>query len=162
MLVYADWFWEQGRDAEALAWSLGPLPYIDFGRGSGSGSGIGFGSGFGIGSGSGSGFGFGSKNFDLIFSRWEMEVGKSYMIFCGDWHVFVGRCVRQSGPVIFQFETVSKIQDTNNGDNWEKLAAGDKESRLAADYRHYTTPMFLPLSIGAAEWVGELPQEFSK
>jgi hypothetical protein len=86
-----------------------------------------------------------------------MIPGKTYLIHCGDWHTFVGRLVRQSGPLTFEFEQVSKVEDTNSGDNWHELAAGNTEARRRAAYLHYTTAVFLPLSIAAFEWVGDLP-----
>lgn len=89
-----------------------------------------------------------------------MTAGKCYVVHCGDWHTFVGRCVRQVNQVLFEFEAVSKIQETNNGDNWDELALGeDIELRRACDYRHYKTPVILPLAIAAIEWRGQLPQE---
>ena len=88
-----------------------------------------------------------------------MKIGVNYLIHCGDWHTFVGRCVGQVGPLIFEFEQVSKICETNNGDVWDRLAAGDEKLREACEYRHYETPVFLPLSIVAFEWLGDLPQE---
>jgi hypothetical protein len=131
------------------------------GRGRGSGIGIGRGSGSsgggigsGIGSGSGSGRGIGEP-----YEAKQMEPGKCYLVHCGDWHTLVGRCVRQVGPMTYLFESVSKIAETNNGDCWHQLAAGDKRLRKAATYQHYTTPCPIPLTIFATEWVGELPQE---
>jgi hypothetical protein len=90
-----------------------------------------------------------------------MENGKAYLFFCGDWHAFVGRVVSQVGPFTYQLTQVSKINDTHAGDNWETLAAGDAKARKACEYRHYTTPVFLPLTIAAVEWVGEVPQEMA-
>lgn len=88
-----------------------------------------------------------------------MEPGMCYLLHCGDWHTYVGRCVRQVGPMTYQFECVSKICETNNGDCWEALAAGDEQLRAACTYRHHTTRSVFPLSIAAHEWVGKLPQE---
>lgn len=88
-----------------------------------------------------------------------MEPGKAYLMHCGDWHSFVGRVVCQTAPFTYKFESLSKIADTRNGDCWEKLAAGDERLRNEADYRHYTTPVILPLTIAAIEWVGSTPQE---
>lgn len=88
----------------------------------------------------------------------EMEVGKNYLVHCGDWHTFVGRLVRQCTPMLYEFEQVSKIRDTNNGDNWHQLALGEDLSlRDAAEYVHSDTPCFMPIAIIAQEWVGELP-----
>lgn len=88
-----------------------------------------------------------------------MEIGKAYLIHGGDWHTFVGRVVDHVGPLTYRLESVSKIYDTRNGDCWDRLAAGDKQLRAACDYRHYTTPTFVPLAIAAFEWVGKTPQE---
>lgn len=88
-----------------------------------------------------------------------MTVGKAYLIHCGDWHTFVGRVVKQVGPFTYEMEKCSKIADTNNGDNWEELAAGNAKARKAATYKHYTTPTLVVLTIGAFEWVGKVPQE---
>lgn len=88
-----------------------------------------------------------------------MEVGKAYLIHCGDWHTFCGRVVKQVGPSTYKLTKVSKISETNNGDCWEELASGDKRLRSACTCRHYTTDAVLPLSIIAFEWIGKLPQE---
>jgi uncharacterized protein (DUF1330 family) len=87
-----------------------------------------------------------------------MQHGKNYLVHCGDWHTFVGKFVRFVSPSIAEFESVSKIRETRNGDNWNKLASGDQSARDACDYQHYTTPTFLPISIAVFEWVGELPR----
>jgi hypothetical protein len=132
------------------------------GRGSGRGSGRGYGSGSGSGRGSGYGSGSGSGRGRGITTQWGlpiMEIGKAYLIHCGDWHTFIGRVVAQTGPWTYQLEHVSKIHDTHGSDNWEQLAAGNKSARDAADYRHYTTPAVVPLTIAAFEWEGLLPQE---
>jgi len=134
------------------------------GRGSGSGSGLGSGrgsgSGSGLGSGQGSGSGLGLGLGSIIQSEViQMEPGKAYLVHLGDWHTFVGRCVKQTGPSTYLFESVSKIHDTNRGDNWEDLAADANEARIAATYRHYSTPASVPLSIIAFEWKGKTPQE---
>jgi hypothetical protein len=88
-----------------------------------------------------------------------MEPGMAYLVHCGDWHTFVGRCVKQVGPMTYLFESVSKVVETNAGDNWEKLAAGDKQARKQATYAHYKTAATVPLSIIAFEWTGATPQE---
>lgn len=88
-----------------------------------------------------------------------MEIGQAYLVHCGDWHTFVGRVVAQIGPMTYKLEAVSKISDTNAGDNWHKLAEGDKKARDAATYVHFKTPCVIPLAIAAFEWVGKLPQE---
>ena len=90
-----------------------------------------------------------------------MKPGDAYLVHCGDWHTFVGRLVEQVSPLLYRFEKCSKISDTNNGDVWHELAAGDAEKREAATYVHNTTPVFLPVSIAAIEWIGEVPQEWS-
>ena len=88
-----------------------------------------------------------------------MRTGTAYLIHSGDWHTFVGRVVGQLGPGTYELEKVSKIADTNNGDCWELLAAGDAELRRVCTYRHYKTTAVIPLVIAAFEWVGDLPQE---
>ena len=131
------------------------------GRGSGSGSGRGRGSGrgigIGIGSGIGSGIGRGSGSGHCGVNR--MEVGKAYLVHCGDWHTICGRVLKQLGPFTYLLTSVSKICDTKNGDNWEELAAGNSRAREAADYRHYKTTAVVPLNVLAFEWEGALPQE---
>ena len=86
-----------------------------------------------------------------------MEVGKNYLVHCGDWHTFVGRVAQQVGPNTYKFWPVSKIAETNNGDCWEEMAGGDQRLRDDATYRHGRTPHIIPLTIAAMEWVGELP-----
>ncbi len=88
-----------------------------------------------------------------------MEVGKAYLIHCGDWHTFVGRLKAHATPLLCEFENVSKITNTNNDDVWHALAAGDERLRGEASYEHYTTPVFLPIAIAAFEWVGKVPSE---
>ena len=89
-----------------------------------------------------------------------MEPGKVYLIETVDWFAWVGRCKKQLGPWEYEMESCSKIADTNNGDNWEKLAAGDKEARRRATYRHYTTAVILGMgAVVKIEWVGKTPQE---
>lgn len=88
-----------------------------------------------------------------------MEVGKAYLIHGGDWHTFVGRVVRQCGPLLYELEKVSKL-DTNSGDSWHLLAAGDERLRRGCTYFHSKTACFLPLTIFAQEWVGQVPQEW--
>lgn len=89
-----------------------------------------------------------------------MEPGCCYLIHCGDWHTYVGRVVKQVGGQTYQMESVSKITETNNGDCWHDLAAGDESLRTVASYAHYKTRLIVPLSIAAFEWVGKLPQEW--
>jgi len=125
------------------------------GSGSGSGSGIGSGSGRGSGSWRGSGSGRGRDFNSEIF----MEIGKAYLVHVGDWHTFVGRVVAQTGPMTYRLESVSKVCETNDGDNWHELAAGNTAARKKAKYEHYRTPVILPLSIAAFEYVGKTPQE---
>ena len=88
-----------------------------------------------------------------------MRIGRAYLVHCGDWHTFIGRVVDQLGPGIYELDLVSKVTNTNNGDCWHKLAAGDAKFRKAASYEHYTTKAAIPLVIAAFEWVGKLPQE---
>ena len=90
-----------------------------------------------------------------------MKPGNAYLIHCGDWHTFVGRLVGQSTPLLWEFQSVSKITETNNADCWHAMAAGDEELRSAASYEHYKTATFMPISIVAFEWVGKTPQEDS-
>jgi hypothetical protein len=125
------------------------------GLGSGLGSGSGSGSGLGLGLGSGSGSGSGSEPYKVT----HMRVGKAYLVHCGDWHTFVGRVTAQTGPHAYEMGSVSKISETNNGDCWHALAAGDKRLRRAARYEHYTTTAVIPLVIAAFEWLGATPQE---
>lgn len=87
-----------------------------------------------------------------------MEVGKAYLIHCGDWHTFVGRIVRQTGPFTYVMTSCSKL-DTRDGDVWHLLAAGDKRRRKNAEYWHDKTERLVVLSITALEWIGETPQE---
>jgi hypothetical protein len=134
------------------------------GRGRGSGSGIGRGRGIGRGSGIGSGSGRGSGRVrgigsGTIYPGGQMRVGRCYLVHGGDWHTFVGRVREQLGPLTYELEGVSKVAETNNGDVWHELAAGDERLRRACDYRHHTTPVVVPLGIAAIEWVGKLPQE---
>jgi hypothetical protein len=56
-------------------------------------------------------------------------------------------------------EKVAKISETNSGDCWHLLAAGDAKKRAAATYVHYETTAIVPLVIVAFEWLGKLPQE---
>lgn len=88
-----------------------------------------------------------------------MRAGTAYIVHCGDWHTFVGRVTDQLGPLTYEMSHVSKIADTNDGDNWHLIAAGDKLARDTCTYHHYETPLVLPLSIAAIEWVGETPAE---
>lgn len=86
-----------------------------------------------------------------------MQIGKNYLIHCGDWHTFVGYCNRQIGPLIFELTQVSKVDDTHGGDNWHLLAKGDKAARKEVSWLHYDTPACVPLSIIAFLWEGDLP-----
>jgi len=88
-----------------------------------------------------------------------MEIGKAYLVHCGDWHTFVGRCVAMISPVVYTMESVSKITETHDGDNWHLLAGGSQEARKKASYLHSTTRLIIPLTIAAHEWVGKTPQE---
>lgn len=89
-----------------------------------------------------------------------MEIGKAYLIHGGDWHTFVGRLVGQSTPLIYDFEQVSKIWDTNQADVWGDLAADNsKADRKICEYRHFSGTVHLPVSIAAIEWSGKTPQE---
>jgi len=134
------------------------------GIGSGSWGGGGRGSSIGIGSGKGRG-GSGSWSWggrgsgSTIYPGDTMRAGTAYIVHCGDWHTFVGRVTDQLGPLTYEMSHVSKIADTNDGDNWHLIAAGDKRARDTCTYHHYETPLVLPLSIAAIEWVGETPAE---
>lgn len=128
------------------------------GSGRGGGSGMGRGSGSGGGSGMGRGLGSGSGRGSIYEER-HMQAGKAYLMFCGDWHTFVGRVVRQVAPFTYEMESVSKVAETNNGDCWEKLADGDKRLRKACTYRHHKGLVIFPLTIAAVEWEGKTPQE---
>ena len=90
-----------------------------------------------------------------------MEIGKAYLIHCGDWHTFVGRVEAQIGPYTYRFGkgTSSKIHDTHNGDNWGDLAAGDTAARKVAEYRHDKTLRTVVLNLTCCEWVGKTPAE---
>ena len=142
---------EQGEDP--TPWRLGAIAYIGI-RGIGS-------SGIGDGSGSGIGDGRGSDDKDIkpnpIQDRETMQIGKNYLIHCGDWHTFVGRFEGFVSPILGKFSNVSKIANTNNGDCWEDLCAGDIDARKKATYKRYPTPLCCPIAIGCFEWVGDLP-----
>lgn len=89
-----------------------------------------------------------------------MEQGKAYLIETVDWFGWVGRVKRQVGPWEYEMESCSKISDTNAGDVWHQLAAGDKAARKAATFIHYTTPVILGLgAVVKIEWLGKTPQE---
>lgn len=91
-----------------------------------------------------------------------MEQGKAYLVTTVDWFAWVGRVVRQVGPWEYEFESASKVVDTNDGDCWEELCAGNKAARSRAEYRHYKTPVILGMGVVAKiEWVGKTPQEES-
>lgn len=88
-----------------------------------------------------------------------MEIGKAYLVHCGDWHTICGRVAKQVGPFTYLLRKVSKIAETNDGDNWEKLTSGDKQAREKATYKHYTVDTIVPLNVLSFEWIGLLPQE---
>jgi hypothetical protein len=88
-----------------------------------------------------------------------MEIGKAYLVHCGDWHTFVGRVKKQVGPATYLMTEVSKVSETNNGDCWFAMAGGDTRLRKAASYVHCETDAVIPLAIAAVEWVGKTPQE---
>lgn len=116
----------------------------------GSVSGIGRGSVSGIGRGRGIGSGRG-----II-----MEIGKAYLVITVDWFAWVGRVKRQIGPWEYKMASCSKISETNNGDNWQHLCAGDLEARKACSYQHYSIPVILGIgAVAKVLWVGETPQE---
>lgn len=113
------------------------------GRGSGLGSGFGKGAGylpFGSGKGSGQGagrgcgseFGIGTKVSGRGDIRWGMaimEIGKSYLFHCGDWHSFVDQFVRFVSPLIIELKYASKLEP--GIDNWHLLAEGYTDARRA-------------------------------
>lgn len=88
-----------------------------------------------------------------------MRVGEAYLVHLGDWHTFVGRVTEQVAPGIYEMTACSKISDTNNGDVWHELAAGDQSLRNRATYLHCKTPVMVPLTIAAIQWTGKTPQE---
>jgi len=134
--IYADWLDDHGKESQA--WRNGVATYIGFGSGSGSGS---------------------ISEINILKGN-EMQIGKAYLVHCGDWHTFVGRLVEASTPLLYRFESVSKISDTNNGDCWFDLASGeDKKMRAGATYVHCKQSVLLPVSIAAIEWAGKTPQE---
>jgi len=88
-----------------------------------------------------------------------MEIGKAYLIHCGDWHTFVGRVAEQTGPFTYKMASCSKL-DTNQGDVWSDLCLEKNESmRRQCRYWHDHTPRLCVLSISALEWEGKTPQE---
>lgn len=89
-----------------------------------------------------------------------MEIGLAYLIETVDWFGWVGRVSRQVGPWEYEFVSVSKIAETNHGDNWHDLAVGDEAARKAASYKHYKVPVILGMGVVAKIlWVGKTPQE---
>lgn len=91
-----------------------------------------------------------------------MESGKCYLILTVDWFAFAGRCLRQIGPWEYEFEKVSKF-DTNAGDVFGEIAAGDELLRQRASYQHFRGKAILGMGrVAVLEWVGQLPQEFLK
>ena len=152
-LILSDWMmdhdWPDEKAREAIVPPMFsqflPLSYYGSGRGSGIGICIGIGIGRGIGS--------GTKEIIL-------EIGKAYMLETVDWFAWVGRVKKQIGPWEYEFESCSKIRDTNNGDVWNELCAGDKNARKTASYSHYKVPVILGLGVVVkVEWVGKTPQE---
>ena len=86
-----------------------------------------------------------------------MKPGNNYLIHCGDWHTFVGRYVEQVSPLLHRFEDVSKVWDTNNGDNWHDLCNDEPGTREAATFIKYEVAATMPIAIVAFDWVGDLP-----
>ncbi len=131
-------------------------------NGSKCGNGVGRGkSVFGSGDGYGSSHGIGAWGFNIGHPTQQgvlyMEIGKAYLVHCGDWHTFVGRIVKMISPVVYLMQNVSKISNTNNGDNWHNLA--NNIDRDKATYLHYEGIVTIPLTIVAFEWVGKTPKE---
>ena len=94
-----------------------------------------------------------------------MEPGKNYLVHAGDWHTFVGEFVEQTTPLLYGFRLVSKVDDTNNGDNWHELVGDVGEARDEAtfiDYPQGDELYELPVSIIAMPWVGQLPHKLAK
>lgn len=88
-----------------------------------------------------------------------MEVGKCYLIFTVDWFAWVGRMVRQIGPWEYEFESVSKF-DTEQGDVFGEIAAGDMEMRRRCSYQHFQGKCILGQgAVGKIPWAGNTPQE---
>ena len=88
-----------------------------------------------------------------------MEPGKAYLIFTVDWFAWVGRMVRQIGPWEYEFESVSKF-DTNAGDVFGEIAAGDAALRKGCTYQHFQGVCILGQgAVGKIPWVGKTPQE---
>lgn len=95
-----------------------------------------------------------------------MQVGKAYLIETVDWFAWVGRVKRQIGPWEYEMEGCSKISDTNAGDVWQQLAAGDQQARKAATYIHYadgdgeTDGVILGMGVVMKTgWKGKTPKE---
>jgi hypothetical protein len=76
-----------------------------------------------------------------------------------DWYAFCGRCLRQVSAFEYAFELVSKF-DTNRGDVFGEIAAGDKELRRAASYQHFSGEVLLGHGrVAVLAWADKLPQE---
>ena len=146
-LVLTDWMLDHGWPEEKALEAIEPptfsqfLPADYYGIGSGSGS--------------VSGIGRGKTEEDGL-----MEIGKAYLLETVDWFAWVGRVKRQIGPWEYEFESCSKISETNAGDVWQKLCEGDREYRQRATYVHYRMPVILGLGVVVkVEWAGQTPQE---
>lgn len=88
-----------------------------------------------------------------------MEPGKAYLIFTVDWFAWVGRMVRQIGPWEYEFDSVSKF-DTNAGDVFGEIAAGDESLRKGCTYQHFKGLCILGQgAVGKIPWEGKTPQE---
>ena len=93
-----------------------------------------------------------------------MQIGKAYLLVTVDWFAWVGRVKAQIGPWEWEFESLSKISETNNGDCWQDLAAGDATARKRATYKHYQDLPGQPHILGMGvvcklAWAGKTPQE---
>lgn len=94
-----------------------------------------------------------------------MEIGQAYLLQTVDWFAWVGRVKKQVGPWEYEFDSCSKISETNNRDNWHLLAAGDNKARRAATYKHYqqtSDGRGIILGLGVVvkiPWEGQTPQE---
>ena len=161
LLIAADWFEEQGRDGEAkacrdglvdemaLALSLAALSY-----GYGSGSGYGYGYGYG------SGYGRRLISFyrEVSFEDHRMnhaKLGDNYLVYLPFGLGYVGRFVAAVGLTGGEFEDVSNVHDTGNGNNWSELAAG--RERDGATFKRFEGIATFPTVLAAFQWAGKLP-----
>jgi len=145
-----------------------------YGYGSGSGSGSGYGYGYGSGSGSGYGYGYGSGygygygsgygrrliSFyrEVSFEDHRMnhaKLGDNYLVYLPFGLGYVGRFVAAVGLTGGEFEDVSNVHDTGNGNNWSELAAG--RERDGATFKRFEGIATFPTVLAAFQWAGKLP-----